>query len=103
MKERNMQYIKLSSEPKALQRFVYLLAFVGAVFGGNSFSIYMDKGWSGEFIQCFFYTGVMLGLILIVIGVAKILEVLEKHAVNMQQRQADTHQYRLLDGKDVPV
>ena len=103
MKERNMHYIKLSSEPKALQRFVWLLAFVGSVFGGNAFSVYMEKGWSGEFIQSFFYTGVILGLVLIVIGVAAILEVLEKHAVNMQQWQADTHQYRLLDGKDVPV
>lgn len=87
MKERNMQNIKLSNEPKALQRFVWLLAFVGAVFGGNAFSVHMEKGWSEEFIQSFFYTGVMLGLMLLVIGVAKILEVLEKHAVNLQQWQ----------------
>ena len=87
MKERNMPYIKLSSEPKALQRLVYPVGIFVGVFGWNTFSVYMDKGWSGEVFQGLFYTGVMLGLMLLVIGVAKILEVLEKHAVNLQQWQ----------------
>ena len=87
-----MPHIPQSNEPKALQRYVWLLGILAGVLGGNAYSVYMDKGWNEEFIQSFFYTAAMLGLLLIVSGVAKTLEVLEKHAVNLRQ-------WQILEGK----